>query len=606
MLGLVPFSPTATAAVSSSAFAAIPVSSLLAFLQTLSPSYWLFQTTYALAVWSYFRAVVTPPGFIPKSGWSLRPQPSLTFERKRKGCDQFRYCTIEGTYKPDRAHFCRTQGRNVLRMDHYCGFMNNTIGYDNHKHFLLFLLYSSGLSTATMQSLWTANVHLVMFTTAASTTAVVSHAGIMAFYAAMLGVSTLVSAAAVPFCCFTLYLAVKNQTTIEFVEGRRVVTKKLVVIPVPKSKVADVAYHRAQLLELVSSCEKTVEEDMMTAGEAENHRKSVKVIQTPSAASGLRGQISSDAGSSPGSTPVRPRSLIRLSLSPEEKLLDDLEEFAKSEQEVRLLHEERLAAAARNGPDPRSALLSGIKQGGAGGQESTSTIGSSLAAALGLVTSTSEEMLEFVNLRNYDEPLVQVVAVDVRNCGKEKENHAGNNADPKSCDAPSAALVPGPFSPRGEVDGSGERQEPTSATGSGMGGGKQTFYCSAPYRRDTIVENLEVIFGDGSATRLEWLLPVPPRRKSNAAAPGTHFPLRASVVVDGLQDAALEEEEMEYLQDHENGSAFEEEDESVEVDDEDEWSAEFFSEDEKSSDMSSDVSDFSPADIIARHRLATR
>ena len=43
-------------------------------------------------------------------------------------------------YKPDRSHFCSNMQRNVLRMDHYCPWMGNCIGFANYKYFLLFLL----------------------------------------------------------------------------------------------------------------------------------------------------------------------------------------------------------------------------------------------------------------------------------------------------------------------------------------------------------------------------------------------------------------------------------------------------------------------------------
>lgn len=48
-------------------------------------------------------------------------------------------------YKPDRAHYCRLLGRCVLKMDHFCPWLNNCIGFYNHKFFVLFIFYAAAL-----------------------------------------------------------------------------------------------------------------------------------------------------------------------------------------------------------------------------------------------------------------------------------------------------------------------------------------------------------------------------------------------------------------------------------------------------------------------------
>eukprot|EP00375_Theileria_parva_P003406 XP_766088.1 hypothetical protein [Theileria parva strain Muguga] len=51
--------------------------------------------------------------------WKLDPNNIYDcIERKQNG--ELRYCRNENCYKPDRAHYCRPLGRNVLKMDHYC------------------------------------------------------------------------------------------------------------------------------------------------------------------------------------------------------------------------------------------------------------------------------------------------------------------------------------------------------------------------------------------------------------------------------------------------------------------------------------------------------
>ena len=73
-------------------------------------------------------------------------RPTLGIERKLDG--RRRYCRFCGKFKPDRTHHCRVMGRCVLEMDHFCPWVNNTIGFFNHKYFVQLLLYgTSGLVT---------------------------------------------------------------------------------------------------------------------------------------------------------------------------------------------------------------------------------------------------------------------------------------------------------------------------------------------------------------------------------------------------------------------------------------------------------------------------
>lgn len=53
-----------------------------------------------------------------------------------------RYCQKCSHYKPPRAHHCRVCKRCVLRMDHHCIWINNCVGHENYKIFLVFVLYA--------------------------------------------------------------------------------------------------------------------------------------------------------------------------------------------------------------------------------------------------------------------------------------------------------------------------------------------------------------------------------------------------------------------------------------------------------------------------------
>merc|ERR1712157_335571 len=53
-----------------------------------------------------------------------------------------RFCRATKAIKPDRSHYCSMTKRLILKMDHYCPWVANCIGYGNYKFFVLFLFYA--------------------------------------------------------------------------------------------------------------------------------------------------------------------------------------------------------------------------------------------------------------------------------------------------------------------------------------------------------------------------------------------------------------------------------------------------------------------------------
>ncbi|EIE22918.1 zf-DHHC-domain-containing protein [Coccomyxa subellipsoidea C-169] len=109
----------------------------------------LFFFLVVMLTWSYFACVLLEPGKVPQ-GWS----PFETDEADRlesgshrqdkglTGTGRPRYCRKCQAWKPERAHHDSMLGRCVLRMDHYCVWVANSVGLLNYKAFLLFLFYT--------------------------------------------------------------------------------------------------------------------------------------------------------------------------------------------------------------------------------------------------------------------------------------------------------------------------------------------------------------------------------------------------------------------------------------------------------------------------------
>jgi len=51
------------------------------------------------------------------------------------------FCNKCNIQRPPRTHHCGVSDRCVIRYDHHCAWLNNTIGYNNYRQFLLILFY---------------------------------------------------------------------------------------------------------------------------------------------------------------------------------------------------------------------------------------------------------------------------------------------------------------------------------------------------------------------------------------------------------------------------------------------------------------------------------
>lgn len=110
------------------------------------------------------RGTATTPQVLVASGHA---NPFVVHQLNSHGMP--RYCALCRVYKPDDAHHCSECERCVYKFDHHCVFINNCVGRNNYKLFLVFLLYSG--SASLIAGIITA-VDLILVNGSASTDAI--------------------------------------------------------------------------------------------------------------------------------------------------------------------------------------------------------------------------------------------------------------------------------------------------------------------------------------------------------------------------------------------------------------------------------------------------
>eukprot|EP00439_Symbiodinium_sp_Y106_P069860 s396_g12.t1 len=165
----------------------------------------VFHAFVFLTLASFAQAARTDPGNIPEGPeWRDRNRPPRNTHEQKRFSEEPRWCRKSEAFKPDRAHFCRAMGRVVLRMDHHCPWLGNTVGWANHKYFYLFLAYTSAACSLLGMSVLELLVHATL---PALTTFLLIGTEALTF---------LLTSILVPFFLFHTWLIVRNLTTIEF------------------------------------------------------------------------------------------------------------------------------------------------------------------------------------------------------------------------------------------------------------------------------------------------------------------------------------------------------------------------------------------------------
>ncbi|KAM4705800.1 palmitoyltransferase ZDHHC3 isoform 2-T6 [Rhinophrynus dorsalis] len=102
----------------------------------------LFNLLAFMALASHLRAMITDPGAVPKGNATKEFIESLQLKPGQVVYKCPKCCSI----KPDRAHHCSVCKRCIRKMDHHCPWVNNCVGENNQKFFVLFTMYIALIS----------------------------------------------------------------------------------------------------------------------------------------------------------------------------------------------------------------------------------------------------------------------------------------------------------------------------------------------------------------------------------------------------------------------------------------------------------------------------
>lgn len=106
----------------------------------------IFQLLAFLAFASHIRTMLSDPGAVPRGNATKEMIEQMGY---REG-EMFFKCPKCCSIKPERAHHCSVCQRCIRKMDHHCPWVNNCVGENNQKYFVLFTFYIAAISIHAM------------------------------------------------------------------------------------------------------------------------------------------------------------------------------------------------------------------------------------------------------------------------------------------------------------------------------------------------------------------------------------------------------------------------------------------------------------------------
>jgi len=102
----------------------------------------IFEFMSFLALVSHYRTMCTDPGAVPRGTATKEAIEQLGLSEGQVLYKCQKCCST----KPERAHHCSVCQRCIKKMDHHCPWVNNCVGENNQKFFVLFTMYIAIIS----------------------------------------------------------------------------------------------------------------------------------------------------------------------------------------------------------------------------------------------------------------------------------------------------------------------------------------------------------------------------------------------------------------------------------------------------------------------------
>ncbi|KAF9883466.1 palmitoyltransferase akr1 [Aspergillus nanangensis] len=99
-----------------------------------------FVIFFSLTAYFYIFAMVGDPGFVPKLGSRSQQRGVIRELFSEWKFDEENFCVPCMARKPLRSKHCRRCGRCVAKHDHHCPWIDNCVGANNLRHFVLYII----------------------------------------------------------------------------------------------------------------------------------------------------------------------------------------------------------------------------------------------------------------------------------------------------------------------------------------------------------------------------------------------------------------------------------------------------------------------------------
>ncbi|GAB1217155.1 palmitoyltransferase akr1 [Aspergillus terreus] len=99
-----------------------------------------FVLFYCLTTYFYIFAMIGDPGFVPKLGSRNQQQSVISDLFQEWKFDEENFCVSCMVRKPLRSKHCKRCGRCVAKHDHHCPWIDNCVGANNLRHFVLYIV----------------------------------------------------------------------------------------------------------------------------------------------------------------------------------------------------------------------------------------------------------------------------------------------------------------------------------------------------------------------------------------------------------------------------------------------------------------------------------